>query len=161
MVVWVPTEPPAVSDMKNATVAVVAKPSASHCWPADSAGALNDNVLPKNSIDHDIPRLTWWNHLGSKEWIEYRFEKPKTLSKAEIYWFDDTGRGRCRVPESWRLLWHDGKSLRPVEATSPYGVEKDKFNRVTFKPVSTKVLRVEVQLQPKVSGGVLEWRLPR
>ena len=22
----------------------------------------------------------------------------------DVYWFDDTGRGQCRVPESWDLL---------------------------------------------------------
>jgi hypothetical protein len=47
---------------------------------------------------------------------------------------------------------------RPHPAGS-YGVAKDKFNAVTFKPVTTTGLRLEVQLQPKVSGGILEWRM--
>ena len=161
MVVWVPTAAPGAADPKGATVAIVAKPSASHCCPRDSATALNDNVLPKSSIDHDIPRLTWWDHRGTTEWVAYEFARPKTLSKAEVYWFDDTGRGQCRVPKSWRLLWRDGSAWKPVEATSPYGVERDKLNLVAFKPVTTKALRIEVQLQPNVSGGILEWRLPK
>lgn len=161
MVVWVPTELPAAKNLKDATVAVVARPSASHCHTGDAVTALNDNVLPKNSNDHDIPRFTWWDHRGTKEWVAYEFEKPKTFSKTDVYWFDDTGRGGCRVPASWRLVWHDGAAWRPVEATSPYSVEKDQFNRVTFQPVTTRAIRVEVQLRPGVSGGILEWRLPR
>ena len=161
MVVWVPTETPPVASPQDATVAIIAQASASHCWPHDSIQALNDNVLPKRSIDHEIPRLTWWSHRGTKEWVAYEFAKPKTLAKAEVYWFDDTGRGSCRVPASWRLLFRDGDQWKPVEAASPYGVETDKFNLVTFKPVATTALRLEVQLQPKVSGGILEWRLPK
>ena len=48
---------------------------------------------------------------------------------------------------------------KPVENASGYGTEMDKFNRVTFKPVTTKALRIEVQLQPEWSGGLLEWRV--
>jgi len=161
MVVWVPTETSDIGKPQGATVAVVAETSASHCWGRDSVRALNDNVLPKNSIDHDIPRFTWWDHRGITEWAAYKFAKPKTLSKAEVYWFDDTGRGWCRVPASWRLLYKDGDHWKPVAADSPYGVEKDKFNPVTFKPVTTRSIRLEVQLQPNFSGGILEWRLPK
>jgi len=160
MVVWVPTEMPDAANPEGATVAIVAKTSSSHRCPRDSELALNDNILPKNSIDHDIPRFTWWDHRGTTEWVGYEFEKPKTLSKAEVYWFDDTGRGQCRVPASWRLLWSDGHEWKPVEATSPYGVEKDKFNRVTFEPVTAIAIRLDVQLQENFSGGILEWRLP-
>jgi hypothetical protein len=104
--------------------------------------------------------MTWWDHRGSKEWIAMEFSKPHTFSQAEIYWFDDTGRGSCRVPASWELLFKDGDQWRPVRATSAYGVARDRFNTVTFEPVKTTALRVQVQLQPNFSGGVLEWRLP-
>jgi len=30
------------------------------------------------------------------------------VKACEVYWFDDTGRGQCRVPESWKLLYCDG-----------------------------------------------------
>ena len=35
----------------------------------------------------------------------------------------------------------------------------DRFNRVTFDAVETKALRIEVQLQPEWSAGILEWRV--
>jgi len=160
MVVWIPTETPEAVNPEGATVAVVAKASASHCWSADTPDALNDNVLPRNSIDHSIPRLTWWPHQGTTEWVAYEFTGPKTLSKAEVYWFDDTGRGACRVPQNWRLLWKDGNEWKPVETKSTYDVSKDAFNEVSFRPVTTTAIRLEATLQPDVSGGILEWRLP-
>ncbi|MGM0487343.1 MAG: glycoside hydrolase family 127 protein [Planctomycetota bacterium] len=160
MVVWVPTEVPEVVDPENATIAVVAETSASHCHSADTTMAVNDNVVPDDSSDHSIPRMTWWSHRGSEEWVSLEFDKPHTFSKAEVYWFDDSGRGSCRVPASWRLLYKDGNQWRPVKSPSAYGVAKDQFNAVTFDPVTTHALRVEAQLQPKFSGGVLEWRLP-
>jgi hypothetical protein len=40
-----------------------------------------------------------------------------------------------------------------------YGVAKDKFNEVRFEPVSARSLRIEAQLQPDFSAGILEWRL--
>jgi hypothetical protein len=161
MVVWTPTDLPKAVDTQDATIAIVAETSASHCHSADATGAANDNILPANSIDHSIPRMTWWDHRGSDEWIAMEFEQPHTFYTAEIYWFDDTGRGSCRVPASWKLLYKDDDQWRPVETTSTYRVAKDQFNSVSFEPVTTRELRVEVQLQPNFSGGVLEWRLPK
>jgi hypothetical protein len=161
MAVWIPTNLPEATVTEDATIAMVAKTSASHCHSADATLAANDNILPANSNDHSIPRMTWWSHRGTTEWIGMEFEKPHEFSKTEIYWFDDTGRGSCRVPASWRLLYKDGDQWRPVKASSDYGVAPDKFNTVTFDSVETTALRVEVQLQPDFSGGVLEWRLPK
>ena len=161
MVVWTPTALAPAMAPGDATVALLAKPSASHCHSADAMGALNDGVLPKSSSDLDIPRFTWWDHRGTAEWVAYEFDKPVLLSKAEVYWFDDTGKGQCRVPKSWRLLWRDGDQWRPVEGAGAYGVERDKLNLVTFQPVTARAIRIEVQLQPGFSGGILEWRLPK
>ncbi|MGD8240664.1 MAG: glycoside hydrolase family 127 protein [Armatimonadota bacterium] len=133
--------------------------SASHCNPGDTVLALNDGRLPKNSNDHSIPRMTWWSHLGTKEWVGWKFPEPRTVSWGDVYWFDDTGQGQCRVPASWRVLWKDGDAWRPVEAASAYGTERDTFNKVTFRAVTTQELRLEVQLQEGFSGGILEWRV--
>ena len=35
----------------------------------------------------------------------------------------------------------------------------DTYNRVTFKPVEAEGLRLEVQLQPNYSAGILEWKV--
>src|SRR4029453_1579436 len=74
------------------------------------------------------------------EWIEMAFAKPATVSETQIYWFDDTGRGGVRVPKSWRLLYKDGNDWKPVEAAGEFGVAKDAYNTVRFKPVMTSAL---------------------
>ena len=77
----------------------------------------------------------------------------------EVYWFDDSGQGGCRVPESWRLLYHrDGKWVE-VPGPSEYGVHKDRYNRLTFDPVETDGLRIAIKLREGYSGGILEWRV--
>ncbi len=127
----------------------------------DDIRALSDGNVPKGSGDQTVPRFTWWNHLGTKEWVTYNFKAPRKVRFSEVYWFDDTGIGRCRVPASWKLFWKDGKKWRPVAGASGYGTRADTFNKVTFEAVETTSLRIEVQLQPGFSGGILEWRIGR
>ncbi len=135
--------------------------AASFCHDGDSIEACFDGQLPKKSNDQKIPRMTWWDHKGTAEWVERTFEKPTQFSSSDGYWFDDTGKGACRVPQSWKLLYKSGNDWKPVEPTGDYGVAVDKFNAITFQPITTTALRLEVQLQPKFSGGILEWRISR
>ncbi len=135
------------------------KASASHCNGSDTVEALGDGLEPANSNDHNVPRFTWWDHRGTREWVQYDFAQPKTVSAVEVYWFDDTGAGQCRVPQSWRVLFKDGDAWKPVAATSGFGAKPDIFNQTAFAPVETAALRLDVQLQPNFSGGILEWRV--
>jgi hypothetical protein len=153
MVVWVPQ----AAALQNLGLAASAAVSASRCH--GDLAALNDGIEPANSGDYQIPRHTFWSHKGTAEWVMYEFPEAASVEAAAVYWFDDTGRGECRVPESWRLLWRDGESWKPVDARGPYETAKDAWNRVEFGPVTTKALKLEVKLQKDVSGGILEWRL--
>jgi hypothetical protein len=128
--------------------------------PPGGALELNDGVVPKRSADKRVPPFTWWPDKGTSEWVEYAFAGPCKISSCEVYWFDDTGSGHCRVPASWEVRYKtkDGKWER-AEVTSAYGVEKDKLNRVMFEPVTTAGVRLQVELQEKFSGGILEWRV--
>jgi len=133
--------------------------SASHCGDSDSLEALIDGKEPKSSNDQGIPRFTWWDHRGSAEWVEHIFSKPRKVSAVEVYWFDDTGSGNCRVPQTWKLLWRRARKWVPVEGASSYGTKADAYNRVEFTPVEALGLRIEAQLQPGVSAGILEWKI--
>jgi DUF1680 family protein len=93
------------------------------------------------------------------EWIQMAFAKPATVSEAEVYWFDDNPGGGVRVPASWKLLYRDGEAWKPIETADQFGVAKDAWNKVTFKPVNTTALRLEVVLQPGVSAGLQEWKV--
>jgi len=127
----------------------------SHCWQGDSVRAINDGVEPKSPRDR--PRHSFWPHKGTNEWVEYHFDQPRKLAATEIYWLDDTPGGGCPVPASWRLFYRQGDRWLPVDNTSPFGVEKGVFNRVTFKPVETPALRIEVKSRPGFGSGIIEW----
>jgi hypothetical protein len=40
----------------------------------------------------------------------------RELSGVGVYWFDDTGRGKCHLPKSWQVLFRtaDG-TFEPVK----------------------------------------------
>ena len=159
MAVWLPRDVSLTRPTRPPTIASQSRATASHTWHLDTAAAMNDLVEPANSSDQSIRRLTFWDHLGSKEWVQYELKQPTKVSGVAVYWFDDSGIGGCRVPESWRLLYRDGKTWKPVEASGEGGVSKDKYNRLKFKPVTTVALRLEIQLRKEFSAGVLEWKV--
>jgi hypothetical protein len=51
-----------------------------------------------------------------------------------------------------------GGSTR-VPGASAYGTTVNAWNTVTFDPVQTTAVRMNVLLQPNVSAGILEWRV--
>ncbi len=161
MIVWI-AETPERAELPGQDGVLVGdvRIRASHLNSTDTLEALNDDEVPKSSKDHDIRRMTWWDHRGTVEWLSYRTDKPRKLSGAKVYWFDDTGIGSCRVPEEWRLLWLDGNEWKPVRLLKgeQYGTTLDRFNKVSFEPVTTHEIRLEVKLKPGYSGGVLKWR---
>jgi DUF1680 family protein len=120
--------------------------------------AINDQMEPASSNDSENSFFHWWPRKGTDEWVEYAFPSSSTVSKTQVYWFDDTGTGQCRVPASWKVLYKNGEDWKPVETTDSYGVDKDRFNVVSFKPVTTTGLRLEVKLQPRWSAGIQEWK---
>jgi hypothetical protein len=124
-----------------------------------NARNIIDGEEPANSAD-STAYFDWWPVQGSKlEWIELTFEKPSTVSSSEIYWFDDTGRGGVRVPASWRLLYKSGDQWLPVQTSSTFGVARNAWNGITFTPVTTPALRIELSMQEKFSAGLQEWRV--
>ncbi len=128
----------------------------------DSPQALlmNAAAQPASSYDQDLPRFTWWDRTGTEEWVAYTYAEPVRVGGVSAYWYDDTGHGACRVPQSWLLeyLAADG-TWQQVGGGPAYGTAADTFNEVSFPVVTTTALRVRVQLRPTVSGGLLAWRV--
>jgi uncharacterized protein len=112
-----------------------------------------------SSNDSENLFFHWWPRKGTEEWVEYSFESPARVSNTQVYWFDDTGTGECRLPAAWRILYRDGQDWKPIDTTEPFGTEKDRFNEVKFQPVTTTGLRLEVTLQPGWSAGIQEWKV--
>ncbi len=159
MIVWLPLSESSVKLPPPPTIASKSKARASENQNTNLIAAINDQSEPRSSRDSSDIYFHWWPKKGTVEWVEYAFEKPATVSETEIYWFDDTGRGECRTPSSWRLLYKDGETWKPVENVEAYGVEKDRFNKLTFKPVATAGLRLEITMQPAWSAGIQEWKV--
>ena len=135
------------------------KTSASYCFTKDSVAAAFDGVLPKASNDESIPRLTFWDHLGTYEWVDCAFGAPEEVKGVEVYWFDDGRKGHCRLPASWKVQWRAAKDAPWQDVTATGPVAKDKFCVIDFpQPVKAQAVRLEVKLQDGWSGGILEWR---
>ncbi len=165
MTVWIADQDAAAKPSPFPTLAMKSKVSASTGGERVTAegrlkyaGAVNDGEEPQSSSDPSS-YFDWWPEKGKTEWLEYAFPQVSTVSEVEVYWFDDTGRGEVRVPASWRILYQDGAEWKPVQSHQPYGVEKDRYNAVQFAPVTTKMLRLEVTMQPEWSAGVEKWKV--
>ena len=160
MEVWIAETPQQAIPLPAPTVASRARPSASHCWTRDTLSALNDQIEPRASDDTMIPRFTWWDHRGTREWVQYDFQKATRVSKVAVYWWDERRiNAHCRVPQSWRVLYRSGDSWLPVSGATKPETAMDRFNEVAFDAITTPALRLEVELQPDWSGGLLEWRV--
>ena len=134
------------------------KVGASFCGESDTTDAVCDGMTPQNSNDHAIPRFTWWPHKGTSEWVTLEFAKARKVSVCRLYWFDDTPAGGCGLPKSWRLFYRENDAWKPVRNPGNFGVGKDVFNQVNFEAVDTTALKMEVELAPGLSGGILEWQ---
>ena len=157
MVVWIPDRPTSARPQPLPTLASLAKVTTSKA--GHNPSAVNDQNEPRSSRDGTGGFFHWWPEKGSTEWVAYEFAAPTSVSEVEVYWLDDTGSGECRVPASWRVLYKDGEEWKPVQARSAYGAEKDAYNKVTFAPVTTTALRLEVTLPPQWSSGIQEWKV--
>jgi DUF1680 family protein len=178
MAVWLARTDAAARPTPFPTIATASKIMTSRS--SKNPGNINDGDEPRASND-STAYFDWWPRNGcaadspaptappaggqaprpcsQAEWVEMAFSEPANVSQAQVYWFDDTGRGGVRVPASWHLLYKDGDNWKPVAGASPFGVAKDAWNTVTFTPVKTDALRIELKMQPGVSAGVQEWKV--
>jgi hypothetical protein len=143
------------------TIATSSKASSSARWA--QTDALNDQIEPASSADQAVPRFEWFGHKGTREWVQYDFAGPQSVSSVQVYWFENQKPGqeeeRCAPPQSWRLLYREDGAWKEVRGASAYGVVRDRYNQVAFDPVTTSALRLDVQLEAGASAGILEWRV--
>ena len=156
MRVWLARQEDKARPWPQPTLASRAKVSVSG---GRGVAAVNDQWKPQSSNDHSHPYLHWWPNKGTTEWVEYKWEQPVVVSQAEVYWFDDTGQGECRLPQAWRILYLAGTEWKEAQNQTTYEIAKDKYCQVTFQPVKAKALRLEIQLQKDYSAGILEWKV--
>ena len=120
--------------------------------------SASELVTPKNSRDGSVPKLHWMDpdHRGTLEWVQYTFDTPRSFDSAEVYWAE--GGPALAAPASWRLLARRDGEWVPVRHRGGYPVALDTFAKVSFDPVETDAIRLEVRSAKDKSGGILEWR---
>ncbi|MFO1496783.1 MAG: glycoside hydrolase family 127 protein [Verrucomicrobiota bacterium] len=156
MKVWLPIAPePTVTGGLERQAEVSLSFTSSNCQP----GGINDGLECKASGDQPPAVCHWWPHKGGTEWAQYRWRKPVQIAGAKVFWFDDTGRGQCRLPAAWQLQYADGTDWRPVQVTDPYQVARDQWCDVHFQPITTTALRLVVEMQSGWAAGVHEWQV--
>ncbi len=111
----------------------------------DELFAVYDGAEPLSSFDESHLYYRMRPPQGRPAWVQYDFKAPTEVSSSRVYFVDD--QRFCRLPASWRVLYRDGNTWKPVEVDEPYAVAKDRFNQVTFKPVTTTAVRLEVEPQ--------------
>ncbi len=159
MLVWLPNSLQAARAVTQPSIAAKSKISASEGAKGE-LGAVADQYLPENSDDHQHPYVHWWPHKGTTEWLQYNFEKEEQVGAVRIYWFDDENSlGGCRIPKSWKLLYMDNGHWSPVYGYSGFPVVRDGWSEMTFEPVKTTALQLEITLQDGYSAGVHEWEV--
>jgi hypothetical protein len=156
MKVWLPVSPPMLPARGLESKARVEVSFANdNCQPE----GINDSQEPKSSGEQPAALCHWWPHKGTSEWAQYTWNRPVQVSGAKVYWFDDTGRGECRLPASWRIEYLDQGAWKAVAAAEDYPIAKDKWCAVRFTPLKTTALRLTVQLPPNFATGVHEWKV--
>ncbi len=156
MTVWVPYEMAAARPQPAPTVASRSTASSS-LKSTRTLKALADQYDPANSQDASYPYLHWWPKKNTTEFVQYDFAEPATVSESRVYWFDDGPWGGCRIPASYKVYYQQDGQWLPVKNTTPYTITKDAYNTVTFEPVRTTALKLEVQLPVDNAAGIHEW----
>jgi hypothetical protein len=156
MKVWLPVAPPVpviggIEIQANVTVSFASSNS--------QASGINDGIEPKSSGEQPAALCHWWPHKNTEEWAQYTWKKTVTASGARVYWFDDAGRGACRLPASWQIEYLDAGVWKSVKARGSYTIAKDKWCEVEFEPVTTTAMRLAVKLQKDWAAGVHEWKV--
>ena len=155
MMVWIPTTTKSAHPLPAPTIAYRSKIKASKV--TKELSSITDQTEPAGSNDHSITYYHWWPDKDKWEWIEYDLEKPETISKTKVYWFDDGPDGGCRIPDSWEIQYLKGNVWEAVKGTTPYKVTKDAWDSLLFNPVKTSAIRIKVKLNKNYSSGIYEW----
>ena len=158
MAIWLPQDLEAARPSMPPTLASSSKISTSS--KMGSLSSLNDRLVPKDENDRSIPYTHWWPKKGTTEWIAYELPEAREVKSATVYWYDDAPWGGCRVPESWSLYYKDSDGeWQPVSGADHYGLLKGSANTVTFDPVTTSAMKLEVVLPDGNSSGLYEWQI--
>lgn len=133
----------------------------SHANEPHNISKVYGGKAPRSSNDLKTPRMTFWPHLGTEEYISRSFDEARPRHSVEVFWFSDVSKGgKCDLPASWKVLfresseepWHVCPVETPIKANEP---------SIAILPPGTiaKEVRLVVQLKENMSAGVLQWQV--
>jgi uncharacterized protein len=161
-------------------LAKVATPSCLITTSENRISAVNDGIIPRNSLDHGSGlyaiRRGSFDAAGSPvqdssikyPWVQYQWTKPISIDKVDIFWALDAPRAkglpgsegaRLALPLSYRILYWNGSEFTPVARARGLGTAADQFNLTSFDEVKTDKMRLEVVPAGEHAAGILEWRV--
>ena len=157
MQTWLPTS------ADRAEPAFVGVPSASQCWKYDTLQALTAGQKPTDSAGRKMLHFSFWPRKGTTEWVQYDLPSAETLGDMSVYWLDDEAtNGGCRLPRKVTVKVRAAKDA-PWQIVEGASVEiaKDKpcAIRLPQSSVKAQAIRLEIDLRPGVSAGLLDWSL--
>jgi DUF1680 family protein len=155
MMVWLPYSAESSHPLPAPTIAFRSTVKASKM--TRDLKAVNDQAEPSNSNDHSVSYYHWWPDKDRWEWIEYDFEKPETISKTSVYWFDDGPDGGCRIPDEWEIVYLSGNVWKPVTTRSKYTITRNAWDTLEFSPVKATAVKIKVRLNKDFASGIYEW----
>lgn len=160
MTVWLGRDAEHARPVPAPSIASKSRVSVSFARGGMDPGRINDQQMPRNATDGFAPNFDFWPHKGGTEWISYQFEKPSAVESVTVSWFDDTGTGECRLPKAWRLFYQEPDGTwQSVASPTEFAIRKASPVKVSFKPVTTAAMKLEIDLPDGFSAGLYEWEV--
>jgi hypothetical protein len=104
-------------------------------WEPDTPIVLASHATHEDPPDREGFRFG--GARGSKEWIEYRYPRPKKVSRATPEW------GVDGAPKAWRVLVESAGSWKEWDG----------------QPAETQAVRLEVEMAPRRGAELKKWRV--
>jgi PKD repeat protein len=142
---------PAGASSSNIALKATATTSYVSSW--EKLSAVNDNSNPSGSNDKSSGAYGNWNNPNTTEWVQYDWTSSYSISKTEVYWFDDAG-GVLTPTTAYVEYWNGSAWVNC--GTVPKA--KDTWNVLNISNVTTSRLRISMS-NTSQSTGILEWRV--
>jgi hypothetical protein len=159
MTIWFPTTPElAVFDPHQLPKeSIFSDIKASHTSDLDTVSAIGDGKEPRWSSGKDVPRWTSRPQLGTGQWVEAKFPKPKKIRDIGVYWMQD--QQDVKFPKAWSLEVRKNGKWQPFElyVTDRYDNRANQYNVVhPASPLTCDAIRINMQAQEQAAVGILE-----
>ena len=98
-----------ITQAVSSNIAPSASVSTSFVSAWENVNAVKDGFTPANSNDNESHGAYGnWNTPNTYQWVQYDWSSAKTITKSEVYWYDDAGK---------RHLAADGYYIRSDQQT--------------------------------------------